>query len=494
MLDDSDPVDAPRGLRPATSHPDRFQAIVADADEGIIVLEGRSVIAYVNSAAEFLLGRTQSELAGEIFGFPLAPCEEPTLINVIARDDSLRLVELRVERLAPTPQEALVVRLKDVTDYGRRVADAEDQIKRRDEFLAMLSHELRNPIAAIQNSARLLGQGELTKQYRQEANAILERQFAHLARILDDLLDISRISRGTVSISLAPVDLIEVVHDAIEAATPLITARNHAFEIELPAAPLWVRGDATRLEQIVVNLLNNAAKFTPEGGNVRVTVKAAEDDVELTVVDDGPGIPQNLRTYMFESFVQGEQTLDRREGGLGLGLSLVRTFTLLHNGVIEVDAGDKGRGAAFTVRLPLLHAQEISSEAPVTPARPKLRILLIEDNADARRSLKYLLQLNGQEIIEADSGTKGLELLLSEAVDVALIDIGLPGMSGYEVVRRFREQVSERRPRLLALTGYGRPEDMEAATAAGFDGHLVKPVCLDQLNEYLSDCSVQDRD
>lgn len=494
MSDGPDPVNAPRDPHPATGFPDRFQAIVADADEGIIVLEGRSVIAYVNSAAEFLLGRTQSELAGEIFGLPLAPSGEPTLINVIASDKSVRLVELRVEQLSPTPPEAIVVRLKDVTVYGRRVADAEDQVKRRDEFLAMLSHELRNPMAAIQSSARLLGQGDLTEQLRQEVNTILERQCAHLARILDDLLDISRISRGTVSLSVSSVHLNQVVQDAIEAAMPLIRTRNHAFEIELPETPIWVRGDATRLEQIVVNLLNNAAKFTPTGGNVRLTVTTSPDEVELKVIDDGPGIPQDLRTNVFESFVQGAQALDRRDGGLGLGLSLVKTFTLLHGGVVEVDVGDKGCGAAFTVRLPLLLTQEFPSEVPVAPARPALRILLVEDNADARRSLKYLLQRNGHEVIEADDGADGLALLLSENIDAALVDIGLPSMDGYEVVRRFRDQVSERRPRLLALTGYGRPEDKDAATSAGFDGHLVKPVCLEKLNDFLADCPIQVRD
>jgi signal transduction histidine kinase/CheY-like chemotaxis protein len=468
---------------------DRFEAIVADADEGIIVLEPRSVIGYANHAAEFLLGHDSAELVGEMFGLPLAPSDDPVALNVVSRDGSIRLVELRIERLSSAPRDTLVVRLKDVTDYDRQVNDAHDQIRRRDEFLAMLSHELRNPLAAIHNAAQLLSHDDLGKHVRRDAGAILERQFSHLARILDDLLDISRISRGKLAIEAEAVEMREVVSDAIEAATPLITKRGHALHVDLPRAGMWVRGDATRLEQIVVNLLNNAAKFTPEGGNIAIGVDVAGDDVELRVHDDGPGIADDLKPHIFESFVQGSQSLARSEGGLGIGLALVRTFVGLHGGSVGVHSGGNGKGTEFIVTLPLLHAGPPQDAPPAAQAPSRLlRVLLIEDNEDARRPLRYLLQADGHQVLEAANGPDGLAMLLNERPDIALIDIGLPGLSGYEVVMRLREECSGRRPQLFAVTGYGRPEDEEAAEAAGFDGHIVKPICLEKLRECLDEC------
>lgn len=476
-------------LASKTEH-DRFQAIVADADEGIIVLEPRSVIGYANHAAEYLLGHDSAELVGEMFGLPLAPSDDPVALNVVSRDGSVRLVELRIERLASAPRGTLVVRLKDVTHYDRQVTDAHDQVRRRDEFLAMLSHELRNPLAAIHNASQLLSHDDLGKHVRRDAGAILERQFSHLARILDDLLDISRISRGKLAISAEPVELREVVSDAIEAATPLITKRGHSLQVDLPTDGLWVRGDPTRLEQIVVNLLNNAAKFTPEEGNITITVEAAGAEVEIRIQDDGPGIAEELRPHIFESFVQGNQSLARSEGGLGIGLALVRTFVDLHGGSVSVRSREDGTGAEFVVSLPLLQVRPSQNEesGSVEALSRPLRVLLIEDNDDARRPLKYLLQADGHQVLEAANGPDGLALLRSERPDVALIDIGLPGMSGYEVVMRLRKESSSRRPRLFAVTGYGRPEDEEAAEAAGFDGHIVKPICLEKLRECLDEC------
>jgi signal transduction histidine kinase/CheY-like chemotaxis protein len=482
-----DPENRPLAAKPEQ---DRFQAIVAEADEGIIVLEPRAVIGYANQAAEFLLGHDSEELVGEMFGLPLAPSDDPVALNVVSRDGSVRLVELRIERLASAPRGTLVVRLKDVTDYDRRVTDAHDQVRRRDEFLAMLSHELRNPLAAIHNAAQLLSHDDLGKHVRRDAGDILERQFSHLARILDDLLDISRISRGKLAIAAEPVELREVVADAIEAATPLITKRGHTLQVDLPPEEVWVRGDPTRLEQIVVNLLNNAAKFTPPGGNIAVALAGGENECELRVQDDGPGIADELRPHIFDSFVQGSQTLARSEGGLGIGLALVRTFVGLHGGAVDVESGENGIGTTFIISLPALQARRPPEDAPsagATSPRP-LRVLLVEDNEDARRPLRILLQADGYEVLEAGTGPDGLALLLSEQPDVALIDIGLPGMTGYEVAKRLRMESSGRRPRLFAVTGYGRPEDEDAAEAAGFDGHIVKPVCLEKLRECLEEC------
>jgi PAS domain S-box-containing protein len=468
----------------------RFEAIVADADEGVIVVEPNGKIGYANGAAEFLLGHGRSDLIGEMFGLPATPSDQPIMVNVVSRDDTVRLVELRIETLAAGPEGTLVLRLKDVTAYQRRVADAREEVRQRDEFLAMLSHELRNPLAAIRTSASLLTFDDLDPQERREASGILDRQFGHLTRILDDLLDVTRILRGKLGIVPERVDLNRVLLDAADAVAHLVRQRGHTFDLDLPKRKLWVWGDATRLEQIAVNLLNNALKFTPSGGNVGLSVRAEAMTVEIQVCDDGPGISEELLPRVFEPFVQGAQTLDRSDGGLGIGLMLVRTFVTLHGGSVDVQSDGDGRGTCFTVRLPLLDAA--SEPAPGVAAesgkRP-LRILLVEDNEDARRMLKLLLRSRGDEVSEAANGQDGLSAALEWRPDVALVDIGLPGIDGYELARRFRREAEPGEPPyLVALTGYGTPENVQASREAGFDDHLVKPVAFQDLCRLLDAC------
>jgi signal transduction histidine kinase/CheY-like chemotaxis protein len=464
-----------------------FHSIVADADEGVLVLGPDGLVAYANAASEFLLGHGREELAGEMFGLARATPDRATTVNVISRDGCVRIVELRVEPLPTGPGGSLVLRLKDVTAYHQDVVNAREQVRRRDEFLAMLSHEIRNPFSAIRSAALLLARDDVTDEIRHATGEILDRQFRHLGRILDDLLDITRIAKGKLEIVKERADLIPIVRDAIDEAAPLIARREHRLRLDLPRREVWVEGDATRLGQVVVNLVNNAAKFTPPRGNISVALAIEGTEVEICVRDDGPGIPADLWPHIFEPFVQGRQTLARSEGGLGLGLSLVYNIVLLHGGSVWAEPNTDGPGVAFKVKLPLSRpGEERLSDRKEEPIRP-LRILLVEDRDDARRLLRRILQLEGHEVIEATDGPGGLAALLEQQPDVALLDIGLPGLDGYELARQARQDERGRHVRMIALTGYGQPHDVQQARCAGFDGHLVKPVHYPDLEKLLRD-------
>lgn len=335
--------------------PHLFESLVARAGEGVVVLRRDRVVCYTNPAAEFLLGCPRANLLGEMFGVPVLQTQNPVRLNAISADGRMRLVELRVEPLPDDRDGLTVVRLQDITTYHQDAAAAREEVRRRDEFLAMLSHELRNPLGAIQFAACLLARDDLTPQSRSANAQMFERQFTHLRRILDDLLDLSRVTRGKLHTVNDRVDVTRVVRDGVEAVGPLVARAGHAIRSDIPPAAVWVWGDATRLEQVVVNLLTNAIKFTPgPGGRVGVSVTTAGEVVELVVRDNGPGVPEELRPHIFEPFVQGKQDVARTEGGLGIGLTLAHGIVALHGGTIAVAAAADGPGAVFTARLPLL--------------------------------------------------------------------------------------------------------------------------------------------
>jgi signal transduction histidine kinase len=369
MRGEEDRHDEAAGAPGETGPPDTrdlFHSIVARADTGVLILESNRVIRYANPAAEFLLGRKQDELVGETFGLPLKTGDKSVRVNVVSADGCLRVVELCVEPLPAGPAGNLVLRLKDITSLHQELARAREQVHARDEFLAMLSHELRNPLAAIRTAALLLAREGAGPRVRPEAEEVFNRQFRHLSRLLDDLLDVTRIAQGKLTLARERVAVHQFIRDAAAAAAPLVRQREHALRIDLPPHDLWVWGDPTRLEQVVVNLLNNAAKFTPPGGNLALTASARDGEVVLCVRDDGPGIPEDLLPHVFEPFVQGQQMLARSEGGLGLGLTLAHTIVGLHEGSITARPNGDGPGMTFTVRLPLM---EDGREAVKTPAR-----------------------------------------------------------------------------------------------------------------------------
>nr|WP_202413851.1 response regulator [Duganella sp. CY15W] len=364
----------------------------------------------------------------------------------------------------------------------------ERQNHAKDEFLAMLGHELRNPLSAISSAASLIGLPGVSLEGVQRAKKIIQRQSQHLGRIVDDLLDLSRAMSGKILLNRAPIDLAALVATSLE--TYRATGRSTDYELEQDLDQGWVDGDSTRLEQITSNLLDNALKYTQPGGRIEVRTWTENEDVVLSVRDTGVGIPAELLPQVFDVFVQGSSTLDRSQGGLGIGLSLVRRLSELHGGSIEADSQGPNRGSTFTLRLPRIEHQVAA--APAAPARAehgKPRVLLIEDNDDGREMMTMMLGGYGYDVAAAADGLLGLEAAVSYQPDLALVDIGLPGIDGYEVARRLRADPATRDIKLIALTGYGLAEDLRRVMEAGFDRHLVKPVDIDQLMEVIDSCA-----
>jgi signal transduction histidine kinase/ActR/RegA family two-component response regulator len=364
---------------------------------------------------------------------------------------------------------------------GRDRAEQENQAK--DEFMAMLAHELRNPLSAISAAVQVLeaSNGQDTPALR--ARSIIGRQVHHLARLVDDLLDVSRVVTGKIALDRRPIDFAELVHRA----AAVCGERQQGQHLEIGAQPVWIEGDLVRLEQIVNNIVGNAVKYTPAGGSIRVRVAVEGGDAVLRVEDDGFGITPELLPRVFDLFVQGERTLDRAQGGLGIGLTLVRRLVELHGGTVVAASEGPGRGSVFTVRLPKV-SMPMSNQASAPPRHCdgySRRVLVIEDNHDAREMFRMMLELAGHEVLEAGDGLAGLEMLKAQRPDVAVIDVGLPGLNGYEIARRFRQEPGSEDVMLVALTGYGTPDARERSRQAGFDHHLIKPVNAEALQEIL---------
>jgi signal transduction histidine kinase/ActR/RegA family two-component response regulator len=369
---------------------------------------------------------------------------------------------------------------------ARAVAEAANRSK--DEFLAMLGHELRNPLSAIANAASLLENAKADASILARARAIIARQVSHLTRLTDDLLDAGRALMGKIVLQPQPLDLAAVARQSL--ATLAASGRTARHAIEERLEPAWTDADSIRLEQIISNLVVNAVKYTPEGGTVCVSVKREGAEAVLRVADTGIGLSPELAGRVFELFVQGDRELDRSQGGLGIGLTLVRRLAEMHGGTASAYSEGPGKGSEFTVRLPAI---EPRGAAPPLPARAQVAaardILIVEDNDDARETLRILLEMEGHRVETAGDGLAGLEKALALQPEVALIDVGLPKLDGYEVARRLRATAGIRQPFLVALTGYGLPEDRQRAFDAGFDAHVVKPVDRDTLSEVLATSS-----
>ncbi|HXG09974.1 MAG TPA: ATP-binding protein, partial [Gemmataceae bacterium] len=365
--------------------------------------------------------------------------------------------------------------------------------RRKDEFLALLSHELRNPLAPIRNALQIMRLHGPLDPTLEKARDIIERQVRHLSRLVDDLLDVSRITRGKITLRKERLDLSAVARLAIEIARPLIDKRQHQLIVTTATEPLWVEADPVRLEQIISNLLNNAAKYTDPGGRVWLTTERADDWAVLRVRDTGIGIPQEIQAHIFDLFIQADRSLDRSQGGLGIGLTLVRRLVEMHGGTIEAFSPGPGQGSEFIVRLPLAVPRvEETGSAGAPPLRgagraaaPPRRVLVVDDNRDGADSLAMLLRFWKHQVAVVYDGPSALESVQTEQPDVVLLDIGLPGMDGYEVARHLRQQL-EHQPVLVALTGYGQDEDRRRSREAGFDYHLTKPVDPDALQEVLA--------
>ncbi len=365
---------------------------------------------------------------------------------------------------------------------------AERQNHAKDEFLAMLGHELRNPLSAISSAASLLGLPGASSDSMGRAKQIIQRQSRHLGRIVDDLLDLSRAMSGKILLNLAPLDMAELVTSCLN--TYRTTGRTGGHAVTLDVEPGWVSGDTTRLEQILSNLLDNALKYTPPGGAIHISCDCDDKEVTVSVEDSGVGIGPDLLPQVFDVFVQGARTLDRAQGGLGIGLALVRRLVELHGGAIHAYSDGAGEGSIFTFRLPRI-AAPAEQRSPMTENNDasKPTVLLIEDNDDGREMMAMMLSCYGFEVRHAADGLQGLEVAEQFHPDLALVDIGLPGIDGYEVARRLRSNPATQDMKLIALTGYGLAEDQRRVLEAGFDLHLVKPVDIDNLMKAIGSCA-----
>ncbi|ATB27500.1 response regulator [Melittangium boletus] len=366
--------------------------------------------------------------------------------------------------------------------------------RRKDEFLAMLAHELRNPLAPVRHALEVFELRAQQDDILQRALGSANRQVAHMTRLVDDLLDVSRITRGKVEIKPIPVTLSDLMEGAIQACEPLIAQRHHALSVTLPPEPVRLNVDPTRMTQVVANLLHNAAKYTPSGGQIALSARQEDGELVISVRDNGVGLRPDMLRRVFDLFVQVDPGSDRAQGGLGLGLTLVRSLVEMHGGSVSARSEGPSQGSEFIVRLPLptstaaplpLSPSLLQSAASATTKLGPLHILLVEDNPDIRETLRDLLELQGHRVEEAGDGRAAVELVLSSRPQVALVDIGLPEMDGYTVAERVRASAVGAGTRLVALTGYGHPEDRKRALEAGFDAHLVKPVSSDDLSQVL---------
>jgi signal transduction histidine kinase len=417
---------------------------------------------------------------------------EPIVTRVLDQVRTER--ELAESRVVARENEQRRRELEREVAHRKRVEHAlKEADERKDQFLAMLAHELRNPLAPISNAVQIMKVDGLGGPHFQWSLKVIEDQVKQMTRMVDDLLDVSRITRGKVALQREPVELEVVVDLAVEASRPLIKDCGHELTVSLPPDPILLEVDPARMAQVLSNLLNNAAKYTDEGGAISLTAEPDGREVAIRIRDNGIGIPPDLLPHVFDMFTQADQTLSRSRGGLGIGLTLVRSLVEMHNGRVSVHSDGPDRGSEFTVCLPVAARPGNAPEEAGDPADddpqlqlPRRRILVVDDNRSHATSLGVLLRAIGQDVDEAYDGVTALELAHRHRPDVILLDIGLPVMDGYEVARRCRERSDLDRTMLVAMTGYGKEEDRRRSQEAGFNVHLVKPVNLDDLRMLLN--------
>lgn len=493
----------------------RYRRLFEAAEDAILILdEPKGTINDANPFLEKLLGYTREDLLGK----------ELWEIGLFADIDANKRMFSELQKTGYVRYDHLPLRTKDgrtahvefvsniysvdhtqviqcnIRDIGERVRlekhvasqaeDLADLHRRKDEFLAMLAHELRNPLSPIVNSVALLRAqgGESTVQ--RHAREVIERQVGQLTRLVDDLVEVSRVTLGQIKLNREVIDLRSVVATAVSSARPLIARCRHELSVSLPEEPLWILSDASRMEQVAVNLLNNAAKYMDEGGKIWLTAEAEGSEAVLRVKDAGIGIPSDILSRVFELFMQGPRTLDRSQGGLGIGLSLASKLVELHGGTIAAESRGPGLGSEFTVRLPSCPPRTARPISPPEETGEETgvghRILVVDDNADATDSMVTLLKLSGYGVQAAYTGVEAIAVASSFRPHAVVLDIGLPEMNGYEVAQRLRRDAAHEGIALIALTGYGQESDHRRTLEAGFDRHLVKPVQPDLLQSVLT--------
>ena len=514
-------VAAPRGPQVFTlegaDHP--YRIMVESMSEGAATLVADGTLAYANARLAALLGVPLERLLGQRFADFITPPEVERFDAACAAARSAQRVEefaIRTAAAAPLPAlialsplrrsphspeaiPGLCVVVTDLTEAyrntelalairRREAAEAELRlaVQQKDAFLAMLAHELRNPLAPIRNASELLTRLVGSDPQTQGLIAIITRQTDQLIRLVDDLLDVARIAQSRIVLKTEPLEISCLIDQAVETVQPVISEKGHQLRIVRPPAPLYVHGDRARLAQSLSNLLHNAAKYTDAGGAITLGVTAASDYLELEVRDSGIGISAQLLPHVFDLFVQSERTLDRAQGGLGIGLSIVKGLIEMHGGTVKAASAGVNRGASFTIRLPRTAPPAEVSEQPNRQSSPvKRRVLIVDDNVDAADSLAMLLKSDGHEAETAYSAHTALEAVERLRPEIVLLDVGLPQLDGYEIARHLRAKNTVPGMRLIALTGYGQEEDRERARAAGFDDHLLKPADMGALQQLL---------
>ncbi|HET6440194.1 MAG TPA: ATP-binding protein [Anaeromyxobacter sp.] len=491
---------------------ERYTELFEFAPIGFFRLDTAGTIVEANFAGARLLGRERGKLTGETFASFVSSAHLASfarfLGSVLTRGDEPQgqvgelflyvagTGELRVRLTGAIigglgPKASALIAAEDITARWQAEEALREEARHKDQFLAALSHELRNPLAPIRNALSLLRQLPAGAERARSALVVIDRQVAHLTRIVDDLLDVTRISWGKIALHEERLDLGDLVRRAVDDHRTSFEESGIRLRLEAAPTPFWVNGDPSRLLQVVGNLLGNALKFTDRGGEVVVALRGDQGHVQLRVKDSGVGIAPDVAGHLFVPFSQGPQTLDRARGGLGLGLATAKGLVDLHRGTIEMSSRGSGLGSEFVVRLPL-------APPPPDPAFPSAhshvrpqRILVIEDNEDAASTLKDVLEFEGHVVRLAADGQSGLALARNFQPEVVLCDIGLPGMSGYEVAHAFRSEEALHKAWLVALSGYAQPEDAQRAREWGFDRHVAKPATPEMLERVLSEAATR---
>ena len=510
----------------------RYNALIASASDAILTIDSAGIIQLANPAALVQMGYAESELMQQDAAMLFASREEwdriwqvvnsdgsvsSAEIVVRRKDRATRYFEVSASRWLDGPRVFVTAILRDVSvrrdaeaalrrseeqtrEQARVLAELNEDLhrssealteasRRKDEFLATLAHELRNPLAPLQNGMFVMKFAANDPAKLERTRSMMERQIAQMVRLIDDLMDVSRISRDMIELHLQRTSIGEVLRQAVESSRPLIDAQQHTLTLELPDEPLALDADVVRLVQVFANLLNNAAKYTRKGGRISLSAKRERERVDVRVADTGIGIPKEMLTQIFDMFMQVDHSLERSHGGLGIGLSLVRRLVQMHGGSVEAYSEGVGAGSEFIVRLPVAaELAELVSSALGVDARGAAsgrRILVVDDNQDSASSLANALNILGHETQTAFDGASALELGAQSAPDVVILDIGMPGLNGYETARRLRAQPWGREVSLIALTGLGHGDDRRRSIEAGFDAYLVKPVELATLQKLL---------
>jgi len=484
-------------------------SIVASSDDAIISKTLDGMILTWNAGAERIFGYSAEEAIGKPITLLIPPerhDEERELLKRLCRGERIDHFEtVRVTKdgrlidvsLTVSPVRDSAGRIvgaskvaRDITERRQAEMALRDVDRRKDEFLAILAHELRNPLAPIRNSLHILRLTSQNDPVGERVGDMMDRQVNHMVRLVDDLLEVSRITSGKIALRKERVDLAAILQNSMETSRPLIEAVDHQLTLAFPPEPLIVDGDPVRLAQVFANLLNNSAKYTDAGGEIGITARREGGWAVISVRDTGAGIPREMLPSVFELFTQIDRHADRAQGGLGIGLTLVKSLVEMHGGTVQANSAGLGQGSEFVVRLPLVSDKrpaELSGTPEISTSllKPR-RVLVVDDNRDAAESMGILLKLLGADVHVAYSGAEALEALPAYRPDVVILDIGMPGMDGYEVARRIRRQPEFQKVTLIALTGWGQDKDRRQSQTAGFDYHLIKPADVDALQALLA--------